>query len=569
MRRRLLVASEAFFGAALAASGAPAQQPIELVSINTDGTGNGGADPYANNPMSRDGRWVVFSSVSSTLVAGDVNGNDDVFVRDRQTGINLLMSVASDGTQGNDASFLPAISGDGRFVAFSSAADNLVAGDTNRYRDVFLHDRDPDGNGIFDEGNATTILISRRTDGGQSDDVSTDPVISGDGSTVVFESGSNLTPDSDGTIQLFAYDVASGTLTCVSVGYDGDPSGGDSRHASLSDDGRLVAFESRSGRLVQDDSNGRMDVFVRDRQAGVTTRVSVATDGTQGDDDSYDAAISADGSLVAFASDARNLVPGDLNGNADVFLHDPVAGTTELASILSDGTQAAGASRHPVLSGDGGLLAFDTLANNLVPLDPNGKSDVVLRDRSTGTFETISANCMGGTANGPSSLPALTPDGRFVSLFSDATNLNDGGFAGDLIYLRDRTVSWPMASAANYGAGWPGTLGVPSLTADPVPSYGATVDVDLGNSYGFWTVAFLLVGLTQDSIQTSKDGTLLLDILRPIPFAVGPDGLELSTTIPYDESLCGFEIDLQALELDPGASKGISFTEGLQLLIGR
>ena len=147
-----------------------------------------------------------------------MNGVDDVFVRDRLTGQHMV-SVASDGTRRRD-SFNPGISGDGRYVAFSSFATNLVSDDTNGTRDVFLHDRDPDDNGIFDEGNATTIILSRKTNGGQSDDVSDRPVISGDGSTVVFGSGAELTADSTGS-RKFAYDIASGTLTCISVAFDG------------------------------------------------------------------------------------------------------------------------------------------------------------------------------------------------------------------------------------------------------------------------------------------------------------------------------------------------------------
>jgi hypothetical protein len=138
-----------------------------------------------------------------------------------------------------------------------------------------------------------------------------------------------------------------------------------------------------------------------------------------------------------------------------------------------------------------------------------------------------------------------------------------------MVYLRDRTISWPMASHATYGDGWPGTLGVPSLTADVDPQYGATVKVDFGNSLGFWTFGFLLVGTAQTSLPTSKDGTLLVDLLRAVPLAIGPTGVEVQTTIQFDESLCGAEIDVQGIEMDPGATKQVAFTEGLQLIIGR
>jgi hypothetical protein len=138
-----------------------------------------------------------------------------------------------------------------------------------------------------------------------------------------------------------------------------------------------------------------------------------------------------------------------------------------------------------------------------------------------------------------------------------------------MVYLRDRTVSWPMAVHQSYGAGWPGTLGVPDLTADADPQYCATVHDDFGNSSGSWTFGFLLVGVAQESLPTSKDGTLLVDLLRAMPLAIGPAGVELETTIDFDPSLCGAEIDLQGIEMDPGASKQVAFTPGLQLIIGR
>lgn len=554
--------------ALLVGARAQAQQPIEGISVNADRSIWGGVQAGERNVLSDDGRYVVFSS-GGNLSGVDLNGQEDVFVRDRVAGTTLLMSIATDGTQANSTCYLPGMSGDGRFVAFASLANNLTSDPVGNVTNVFLHDRDPDGNGIFDESGATTILLSRKWNGDRSDDYSLRPVIADDGSVVVFESGSNLTPDADGMINLFAYDVAAGTLTCITTGYDGQGSGGDSYNASLTSDGRLVAFESGSPRLIPHDTNGSQDVFVFNRNTGATFLQSVATDGTQGNDASFDPAISADGTMVAFASNATNLDVGDHNGRADIFVRDRDLHTTTRVSLLSDGTESNNDSQNPVLSADGQLVAFETWSNNLVPLDQNPGSDVLLLDRGSGTFETISADCVGFTANGISNFPDMTPDGRFVSFYSEASNLTDDGLNGEMVYLRDRSIPWPIASHANYGDGWPGTLGVPGLTADVDPQYGATVHVEFGNSWGFWTVGFLMAGLSQDSIPTSKGGTLLLDSLQTVPLAVGPDGVELQTTIPYDESLCGFEFDLQGIELDPGASKRVSFTAGLQLIVGR
>ena len=311
------------------------------------------------------------------------------------------------------------------------------------------------------------------------------------------------------------------------------------------------------------------DVFVRNRRLGTTQIVSASSGGDQGDEESHDAAISADGGTVVFASRATNLLPTRMHGEMNIFVRDLATRTTTSVTVKQDGKEPDGDSFRPAVSGDGTLVAFYTSATNLAPLDRNGILDVVLADRSSGTYEMVSADCIGFGGNAPSLLPAMTPDGRYVSFASDSTNLNDGGFSGTMAYLRDRTISWPMAVHQNYGAGWPGTLGVPDLTADVDPQYGATVNVDFGNSSGFWTFGFLLVGVAQESLPTSKDGTLLVDLLRAMPLAIGPTGVELETTIDFDPSLCGAEIDLQGIEMDPGASKQVAFTPGLQLIIGR
>jgi Tol biopolymer transport system component len=552
---------------AASAHDARAQQPIEGVSVNADGTIFGAQD-FNRPSLSPDGRWVAISS-GADLAGGDQNTQIDVFVRDRVNHVSILMSVATDGTQANAQCFQPSISSDGRFVAFSSWATNLDSVDTNNLPDVFLHDRDPDGNGIFDEPGATTILLSKKWDGSASDDDSFEPAVAGDGSVVAFVSGSNLTPDADGMVNLFLYDVAAGTLQCITTGMDGQGSGGDSHHPSLSADGKLLAFQSWSPRLVPHDTNGNQDVFVWNRENGVMRRMSVATDGTEANDGCVDAAISADGSTVVFTSEATNLVTPATDGRHHVFVRARGEQVTTLLTQLPDGTFANGHSLNPAVSGDGRFVAFDTTANNLVERDDNLDTDVLLADRDAGTFETISADCMGFTGSGHSTYPAISPDGRFIAFDSDAWDLADEQFGGDMIYLRDRTISWPMASATTYGDGWAGTLGIPALTSNVPPQYGATIDLSFDNSAGFWNVGFLLLGMQQAELPTAKDGTLLVAIADIIPLALNPAGTIVQGAIPFDAAFCGFEIDLQGIELDPGASKGVAFTPGLQLLIGR
>jgi len=567
MRSSIVVVSAVAVAFSAFAHDALAQQPIEGVSVNADGTVFGAQD-FNRPSLSPDGRWVAFAS-SADLAGGDQNSQIDVYVRDRANGVTLVMSVATDGTQANGQCYEPSISGDGRFVAFTSSATNLDPIDTNNVADVYLHDRDPDGNGTFDEPGATTILLSKKWDGSASDDYSGEPVVSSDGSVVAFVSGSNLTPDADGMINLFLYDVAAGTLQCITTGMDGNGSGGDSHHASLSADGNLVAFQSWSPRLVPHDTNGHQDVFVWNRLTGVTRRMSVSTAGDEADDDCVDPAISADGSTVAFTSEARNLVDPGTDGRSYVYVRERGQQTTTLVTVFPDGSLPNGDSWHPAVSGDGNLVAFDTWARDLVERDDNLGQDVLLADRAAGTFETISADCMGFTGNGVSTFPALSPDGRFVAFDSDASDLTDEQYGGDMIDLRDRTISWPMASATTYGDGWAGTLGIPALTASVPPQYGATVEISFGNSWGYWNVGMLLLGLQPTSLPTPKDGTLLVNFVDVLPLALNPAGTIVRGDIPFDAALCGLEIDLQGLELDPGASKGVAFTPGLQLMIGR
>jgi Tol biopolymer transport system component len=358
------------------------------VSVAGDGTeGNG----FSESPsISGDARYVAFRSDASNLVPDDTNGCPDVFVHDRQTGETTRVSVASDGTQGNAQAVCPAISSDGRYVAFPSFATNLVLGDTNGWADTFVHDRDHDEDGIYDEqdepGAVHTVRVSVASDGTQSNESSMwKPVISGDGWYVTFyTSASNLVPDdTNGYPDVFVHDRHTGETTRVSVASDGtQATGGFSDRGTISADGRYVAFQSVSSDLVDGDTNGAEDIFVHDRQTGETTRVSVASDGAQSNDDSDGPCISSDGRYVVFRSYANNLVPGDTNGYADIFVHDRQTGETTRVSVASDGTQGNGLSDYwPSISGDGRHVAFESEASNLVAGDTNGVQDIFVHDR--------------------------------------------------------------------------------------------------------------------------------------------------------------------------------------------
>jgi len=351
----------------------------ERLSIATDGTeGNGFS---ASSHLSCDGRYVAFFSSASNLISGDSNSTSDVFLRDRRTSITTRVSVASDGTQGDNASGSHGgcISATGRFAAFASWATNLVAEDTNGVPDAFLRD--------CQRGETTRVSVA--SDGAQGAGTSWgDPRVSADGRYVAFGSGaSNLvSADTNAFPDVFLRDCSRGETTRVSVASDGTQGNERSVFPSLSADGRYVAFHSWASNLVSGDNNETWDVFLHDCLTGETTLVSVASDGTQGNGSSASgsASLSADGRYVAFDSSATNLVSGDSNGWPDIFLHDCSTGETTLVSVASDGTPGNDDTGGFSLSADGRYVAFESWATNLVPGDTNGTSDVFVRWLETG-----------------------------------------------------------------------------------------------------------------------------------------------------------------------------------------
>ncbi len=266
-------------------------------------------------------------------------------------------SVAANGVQGNNWSFATAISADGRFVAFSSVASNLVPGDTNGRYDIFVRDRQ----------NGTIERASVDSSGAQGDGESGEVDISEDGRYVAFSSEStNLVPgDTNGHRDVFVRDRIAGTTVRASVDSSGVQGDSNSSYPAISRDGRTVAFSSFSHALVPGDTNGAWDAFVRDLRTGVTTRVSVDSNGVEAAGISFESSISADGRLVAFSSTASNVVAGDSNHRQDVFVHDRITGATTRASVDSNGVQADNVSESPVLSGEGRFVVFRSRASNL------------------------------------------------------------------------------------------------------------------------------------------------------------------------------------------------------------
>ena len=285
---------------------------MTITPVSVDSAGNLGNSGSYNPSISADGRFVAFTSLASNLVPGDTNNTYDIFVRDRLTNTTTRVSVDSAGNQGNNDSNFPSISADGRFVAFTSLASNIVPGDTNNTGDIFVRDTLTN----------TTTLVSVDSAGNQADDFSYNPSFSADGRFVAFNSlASNLVPGDNYSFDIFVRDRITNTTTRVSV----DSAGNHQRNSSsgspsISADGRFVAFTTNAFNLVPGDTNSSRDIFVRDTLTNTTTNVSVDSAGNPGG--GRIPSISADGRFVAFYSTSSNLVPGDTNNTDDIFVVD-------------------------------------------------------------------------------------------------------------------------------------------------------------------------------------------------------------------------------------------------------
>jgi Tol biopolymer transport system component len=353
------------------------------VSVAAGGVESNG--PSAKSSISATGRYIAFRSSATNLVPGDTNGVDDVFVHDHETGVTIRASVDSSGGEANGSSSSVTISIDGRFVAFASLANNLVTGDTNGVRDIFLHDRDADGNGVFDEaGGIETTRISVDSSGNQGNGPSRAAAISSDGRFVVFDSdATNLVAgDTNGVADVFIRDRLTGTTSRVSIDSLGNEGNGPSLEPVVSGNGRFVVYQSDATNLVADDTNGVTDIFVHNRSNGVTVRVTVNLAGEEANLANTDPAISPGGRFLAFRSLASNLVAGDTNGRADAFVFDRQNGSITRISVGSDGSEGDGDSSDPSVSSDGRIAVFSSLATSFAAMDTNLASDVFVRDPS-------------------------------------------------------------------------------------------------------------------------------------------------------------------------------------------
>lgn len=406
-------------------------------------TGNGASlAPF----LSLDGSLVAYGNQSTDLVTGqtDTNNTYDLFVFDRATGVNTLVSriPGSTATTGNGASNGSFVSGDNGWIGFVSSASNLISGvtDTNNASDVFLYER-ATGTITLVSHAASSLVVT-----GSS--LASTPVLSEDGSWVAFTSwANNLIPgqvDSNSGSDVFLYERATGTNVLVSHIATSAVQAGSrtSWGPSMSSDGRWLAWASYAFGMIAggSDTNSVSDVFLYDRTTGTSTLVShiptsATTTGLGNGDYPF---ITRDGSRIVFHGYARNLVTGQVDTNSvhDVFVYERASGTVTLASHIPASAATAGNdySWNPVTAGDGSSIYYRALANNLVPKDQNAAYDIFRFDVATGTVTLVSRRAPGTVEEPPNDLSFLaqtgervaSDNGRYVAFASNATNLVAG-----------------------------------------------------------------------------------------------------------------------------------------------
>lgn len=386
--------------------------------------------------ISSDGRYAIFTSVATNLIPGGASGWH-LYVRDLRRCVTALVDVTVAGAPAQQGISGEAyLSANGRYAAFSSSATDLVPGDTKGMGNVFLRDL----------RGATTELISSAYDGGAANGTSWTAGVSTSGRYVLFVStASNLLPDGPppNTRNVYLRDRALDSTTLVatvppnsvapawvpqlspdgrfslidliptspagerrwltnlvndrtrrtdlvSVSTSGELPDDSTYGAGVSASGRFVLFNSSASDLVPGDTNAAADVFVRDMAAGRTARINVSGAGSQSSGGAVGSGISRDGRYAVFWSRSADLVPGDTNGVDDVFVRDLVAGTTVRVSTASDGRQGTGGSSHPRISANGRFVVFWSDASDLVPDDTNSVADAFVRDLFTGTTVRVS-----------------------------------------------------------------------------------------------------------------------------------------------------------------------------------
>lgn len=451
----------ALFAVFALASSSTAQGQIERVSVSSSGaladsTSVGGA-------ISSDGRFVVFQSHATNLVAGDTNGRPDVFLRDRLFQTTACISRAPNGDFGNADSSAPVMSNDGRYIAYLSRASNLDPADNennplnSNFTDVFLYDRSAQ----------TTTLISRAVSGAQVAGAFDEVSISDDGSLIVFRGFVDLASGLGAPAQLWGYHTQTGALERID-----DPALSLAlvRYASVSGDGRYVAF-----RAMDLPASNVRQVYVRDRVSGTTTLASILLNGAPGNSDCERPAISDDGRFVAFDTFATNDFTAAPGGGlySRVYLRDLVAGVTRLVSANATGQSNSTHCNTAVISPDGRRVAFYSNQFGFVPADPSPAADALVRDLATGALLSAATTSTGQYANGWSFVNDFRADGAAVLLTSNAANLSSGDTNNvQDVFVKELTPLIPISycTAQSNSLGCTAQLSASGLASATLPS---------------------------------------------------------------------------------------------------
>lgn len=508
-----------------------------------------GATPLGGQicDMSSDGRYVLFMSSSSSYVDGDTNEKYDLFVRDMEAGTVERINVATDGTQDDRSGAFQepiqgTISADGRFVAFTTRGQLDAADDTAL--DVYLRDR----------ATATTTLVSHSS-GTTSWRNSYDAHISRDGNFVVFVSTlSDLVPgDTNTYADVFEWDRVNDTFTCASTDSDGNFMPFNSfDQPRVSGDGRTVVFYRT--RMHSDYSTG-LGYQLKDLDTGTLEWLFIG----------YVRALSQDGQTILVTTTASS-DPADTNDTADGYVYDRRTGTLECVTFGTGKRSLASYADVAAMSDDGRRFLF-TCADDATGGGEGGLEDVYVYDLDTQVALRVSVGNEGERSSRDCVAGQLSGDGHIANFgtASDALWPGDAGTTKDVFV---RNLSAIPAAWTNYGSGFDGRFGVPSLALSAPPRRTTTVDLEVGNSSGLYTAGVLFIGLASASLPTTLGGTLLVDPLTTAMLPLTPYDDGFPVRVPDGGDLPGVHVYLQVLELDPWAPKGVSFTPGLDLTIG-
>jgi Tol biopolymer transport system component len=481
------------------------------------------ASQSARDSVGDGGRFVAFASSVPDLVDGDGNNLGDVFVRDVASATTTRVSVDVNGGDANGPSEDPAMTPDGRFVAFVSSADDLVANDGNDDDDVFVRDLQ----------SQTTVRVSvGLTPGANNGGLNgltglRSLAITPDGRYVAF--GSHATDLVDGAepnsvFNIFVRDLQAGTTVQASLDASGGEPNDYSEYPSLSADGNRVAFRSFASDLVAGDNNGEADIFVRDIAAGTTVRASVDSTGGDAVGGSVSPSLSADGNFVSFASDADDLVAGGAPASFDIYRRNLTAGTTERVSVAANPADPGGSSLDSDISGDGRFVAFESFAADLVADDNNDATDVFVRDMTAGTTTRVSLTALGnelGDELHDSRVPSISPDGDFVS-FTSRNKFVTGDRNGSYdVFVRAVRVP-QIASVVPATAARGNTIDFTISGADFAPNAFVRATTASGSSDGLTVDAVDVVSATHIEATitiapSTPTGTLYLFVVNPGP----------------------------------------------------